>query len=124
MDGEYAECRGLSFGYMGYLIMPANQLEGVANKKYMLFEGVTCIGIPSLYLVQPMKVMFFPVAADTLERAAWPPAGDVNVVAHIRHLVLQAHFKLIPMKVKSIGLTILVQDFPDTTHPLVRNALI
>jgi len=105
-------------------VVPAGQLKGMADEENILFLNVGFIVVPAFCLMQPVEILFFPLAALRFQGASGPATGNENIILHAGNLLPEAYIKFIHFQIQVLGFSELVQNFPDTTHALVGNAFI
>src|SRR5580692_7894345 len=107
MYGEDPEGGGLTMGHPGYAIVPAYELEGVANEQHLFGGAVSGIIIVSLDLLKPVPVGCFPFAAFAVQGAAGASARNIDIVGEIGQVMLQADFELVVLQFQSMFTTVL-----------------
>jgi hypothetical protein len=80
MNGKYPKGCRFPVGDFGDGIMPADELEGVANKKYLLSVGAGDGAIVSFQLPEPAEIGCLPCAVLRVKGATGAAAGDIDIV--------------------------------------------
>src|SRR5688572_4172890 len=96
----------------------------MTNEQYIFLLFIGRIIIPSFYFTEPAKIRFVPICIPAFQRRTRPATRNKNIVAHVRHFILQPHIKFIADQIKIVCFSVCSQDFPDTTHALVGFAFI
>src|ERR1700742_1864931 len=124
MYREYAKGGGFPVRHFGNAVVPASQLERVADKEDLFGLAGRGIGVIRFYCRQPAPIGCFPLASFAVEGAAGTAAVDIDVVGGIGDLVFQANFEFVVLQVQPMSLSVVGEQFADTSHPLVGLSLI
>ena len=125
MDGKYAKSGGLAVGDAGDGIVPAYELEGVADEEHLFGVALSAGSVVEVFdLLQPAQVSCFPFAAFAFQGAAGAAAGDIDIVGEIGDLCFQPDFEFVVVNSQSMVAAIFREQFADTAHALVGLAFI